>query len=92
MPYPFKGDMMTHLDDWVTRFGATDGAWLQAMFEHYTQGLRVVENVHLTRVSDAEELAILREQADGGLEEWGDWELISPYTGQHYVMGCNWRN
>ncbi len=83
---------MTQLDDWMARFGRLDGAWLHAMFEHYTKGLRVIENIHVTRLRDEEELAILREQANSGAEEWGDWELISPHTGEHYVMGCNWRN
>jgi hypothetical protein len=92
MLYPPKGHTMTQFNDWVARFGADDGVWLQAMFEHYTQGLRVVENIHVARLSDEEELEILREQADGGLEEWGDWEMISPHSGEHYVMGCNWRN
>jgi len=83
---------MTQIEDWVERFGLTDGTWLQKMFAHYTKGLRIVENVHVARATDEEEVTILREQADGRQEEWGDWELVSPHTGEQYIMGCNWRN
>ena len=82
---------MNHTEDWFTAYGPSDGAWLREEFERITKELEDVVNVRLARLEDEAALAAYQVRADEGLGMGGDWELESPHTGVHYMMGCNWR-
>jgi hypothetical protein len=78
-------------DDWFAASGPSDGAWLREELARITKELDHVENVRLARLDDEAALTAYQQRADEGLGMGGDWELTSPHTGVHYMLGCNWR-
>ena len=82
---------MDHTDDGFAASEPSDGAWLREEFRRITKELDKVENVRLARLDDEAALAAYQLRAEQGLGMGGDWELQSPHTGVHYMLGCNWR-
>lgn len=77
-------------DGWRATYGSLDGLWLHKEFAHLTAGLPHVGNVRIARLDQGEELQHYSELEQTGPGISGDWQVISPYTGQPYMMGCNW--
>jgi hypothetical protein len=72
--------------EWEREYGPYDGPWLRDKCVRIAGGLDHLESIRVARLDHKTETVRRRDHADLGAAIFGEWEVTSDLTGDHYII------